>query len=174
MTGSLIRVAALACCLMMATGPSIAQAADTSAVGQSDAAFVKAASAAGLAEVNLGNLATQKGESDDVKAFGKTMVSDHTVAGDELKAIASKKSLPVSSEPMPADAKAAELIGKKSGAAFDQAFKKQMVADHQKAIKLFTTESTTGKDADLKAFATKTLPTLKHHLEMAQKLPEAK
>jgi len=174
MTRSMLRIATIAGCFMLATGVSVARAADTSAVGQSDAAFVKAASAAGLTEVNLGNLATQKGGSDDVKTFGKTMVTDHTLAGDELKAIASKKSLPVSSEPMPADAKAAEEMGKKSGAAFDQVFRQKMVADHQKAIKLFTTESTTGKDADLKAFATKTLPTLKHHLEMAQNLPEAK
>lgn len=174
MTGSMIRVATLTGCLMMATGFAVAQAADVPVTGPADAAFFKAASAAGLAEVNLGNLATQKGGSDDVKAFGKTMVTDHTVAGDELKTIASKKSLPVSSEPMPADAKAAEEMGKKSGAAFDEAFRQKMVADHQKVIKLFKTESASGKDADLKAFATKTLPTLKHHLEMAQNLPGAK
>ena len=72
---------------------------------------------------------------------------------------------------MPADVEAAALIAKKDGAAFDAAFKTKMVADHEKVIKLFTTESTSGKDADLKAFATKTLPTLKHHLEMAKQLP---
>lgn len=173
MTRSMLRVATFAGCLMLATGVSVAQAADMPAAGQADAAFVKAASAAGLAEVKLGNLATENGGSDGVKAFGKTMVDDHTAAGDELKTIATGKSLPVASEPMPADAKDAEMMGKKSGAAFDQAFRQKMIADHQKVIKLFTTESTSGKDADLKAFATKTLPTLKHHLEMAQKLPGA-
>jgi putative membrane protein len=99
------------------------------------------------------------------------MVDDHTKAGDELKTIAAGKSIPASTAPMPADAEAAAMIGKKDGAAFDAAFRTKMVADHEKVIKLFTTESTSGKDADLKAFATKTLPTLRHHLEMARHLP---
>lgn len=135
---------------------------------------MKAASAAGLAEVKLASLATQNAGSDDVKAFGKTMVKDHIAAGDELKSIATAKSIPVSSEPKPADVQAAAAMATKNGAAFDQAFKQKMVADHQKVIALFTTESTKGQDANLKAFATKTLPTLKHHLEMAQQLPTEK
>jgi putative membrane protein len=174
MTRSMLRATTLAGCLAMAAVGSLAYAADAPMASQADASFVKAASAAGLAEVKLGNLATQNGGSDDVKTFGKTMVDDHTAAGDELKTIATGKSIPVSSEPMPADAKAADMMAKKNGAAFDKAFKQKMVMDHQKVIKLFTTESTSGKDADLKAFATKTLPTLKHHLEMAQNLPTAK
>lgn len=136
-----------------------------------DATFVKQASAAGLAEVSLGKLGAEKGTSEDIKTFGQTMVDDHTKAGDELKTIAAGKSIPASTAPMPADAEAAAMIGKKDGAAFDAAFRTKMVADHEKVIKLFTTESTSGKDADLKAFATKTLPTLRHHLEMARHLP---
>ena len=139
-----------------------------------DAAFVKMASAAGLAEVSLGKLGADKGTSSDVKTFGQTMVDDRTKAGDELNTIAAGKSIPVSTAPMPADTKAADMIGKKDGAAFDTAFKNKMVADHQKVIKLFTQESTGGKDPDLKAFATKTLPTLQHHLEMAKQLPAGK
>lgn len=146
-------------------------AASATAAMPADAAFVKMASAAGLAEVSLGKLGAEKGTSEAVKTFGQTMVDDHTKANDELKGIASGKSIPVSAEPMPADVKAASMIEKKEGAAFDTAFKTKMVADHQKVIKLFTKESTSGKDADLKAFATKTLPTLKHHLEMAKALP---
>lgn len=153
-------------------GAALAQApsAASSSTAQ-DTTFVKQASAAGLAEVGLGKLGAEKGASDDVKTFGETMVDDHTKAGDQLKTIAAGKSIPVSTAPMPADAKAAAMIGKKDGAAFDAAFKTKMVADHEKVIKLFTTESTAGNDPDLKAFATKTLPTLQHHLEMAKQLP---
>ena len=149
-------------------------AASSGTVSPADASFVKMASAAGLAEVSLGKLATDKGQSDAVKTFGQAMVDDHTKAGDELKGIADGKSIPVSSAPMAADVQAADAIGKKDGAAFDAAFKAKMVADHEKVIKLFTKESTSGKDADLKAFATKTLPTLKHHLQMARALPAGK
>jgi putative membrane protein len=136
-----------------------------------DAKFVEAASAAGLAEVSLGKLGAEKGQSADVKSFGQTMVEDHTKAGDELKTIAGGKSIPVSDAPMASDTKAAAAIAKKDGTAFDAAFKQKMVADHEKVIKLFTSEASSGKDADLKAFAAKTLPTLKHHLEMAKALP---
>lgn len=139
-----------------------------------DAKFVEAASAAGLAEVALGQLGASQGQSTEVKAFGQKMVEDHSKANDELKTIASGKSIPVSMAPMASDTKAAAMIGKKQGAGFDAAFKKKMVADHEKVIKLFTTESTSGKDADLKAFAAKMLPDLKGHLQMAQQLPAAK
>jgi putative membrane protein len=153
-------------------GTTLAQTASSASPSATpDATFVKQASAAGLAEVSLGQLGAEKGTSQDIKTFGQTMVDDHTKAGDELKTIAAGKSIPVSTAPMPADAQAAAVIGKKDGAAFDAAFKTKMVADHEKVIKLFTIESTSGKDAELKAFATKTLPTLQHHLEMARQLP---
>lgn len=136
-----------------------------------DAKFVEAASAAGLAEVSLGKLGAAQGQSDAVKAFGQQMVDDHTKANDELKTIADGKSIPVSKLPVAADTSAAAKIGNMKGAAFDTAFKKRMVQDHEKAVKLFTQESTSGKDPDLKAFAIKTLPTLQHHLDMAKQLP---
>jgi len=151
-------------------GVAIAQE-PSAATSKPDASFVKQASAAGLAEVALGRLATEKSSSADVKTFGQTMVDDHTKAGDELKTIAAGKSLPVSTAPMPADVKAATVIGNKDGTAFDKALKAKMVADHEKVIALFRTESTSGKDPDLKAFATNTLPTLQHHLDMAKQLP---
>lgn len=167
--------------LLPVAGVSFAQTAASdrpmsasSAASAADTNFVKMASAAGLAEVSLGKIGAEKGQSDAVKTFGQTMVDDHTKAGDELKSIASGKSIPTATAPMPADVKAASAIEKKNGAAFDAAFKTKMVADHEKVIKLFSQESTSGKDADLKAFATKTLPTLKHHLEMAKALPSAK
>jgi putative membrane protein len=139
-----------------------------------DAAFVEKASAGGLAEVAAGKAATEKGQSDAVKTFGQQMVDDHTKANDELTAIAQPKHLTVSSAPMASDAKALAAMSNLSGTAFDAAFKKKMVADHEKVIALFKKESASGTDADLKAFATKTLPSLQHHLEMAKALPAGK
>jgi putative membrane protein len=154
---------------------ALAQKASGSAsvAASTDAEFVRKASASGLAEVTLGQLGASKGNSADTKSFGEQMVKDHTAANDELKSIASGKNLTVSPAPMPADQKAATAMGKKSGDEFDKAFAQKMVADHQKAVALFTKESNSGKDPELKAFATKTLPTLKEHLEMAKKLPGA-
>lgn len=161
---------AVALGLTLACGSAAAQ----TKASASDAAFVEKASAAGLTEVTAGKTATEKSQSDQVKTFGQQMVDDHTKAGDELKSIAQAKGMTVSSAPMAADAKALDSMDNLTGAAFDSAFKKKMVADHEKVIALFKKESTTGSDADLKAFATKTLPTLQHHLEMAKALPASK
>jgi putative membrane protein len=151
--------------------PTPAQAGAASKVPDAD--FVRMASASGLAEVTMGQLATQKGQSEQVKQFGQQMVTDHTKANDQLIQIAKQKGAAVSAEPMPADKKAAARIGNLSGDKFDKEFSQRMVMDHKKVIAMFEKESKTGSDPDLKAFATQTLPVLQHHLEMAQQLPGA-
>src|SRR4051812_34394375 len=122
----------------------------------------------GMAEVELGRLAADKASNADVKKFGQRMVDDHTKANDELKMIASSKNITL---PTAVDAKhkaTADRLSKLSGAAFDAAFMQTMVQDHRKAVASFKRESQTGKDAEIKAFAGKTLPTLEDHLKMAQ------
>lgn len=166
--------------LALVAGDAVAQSSDAASTSSAssaasktggDAMFVKKASAAGAAEVALGKLGQSQGQSDQVKQFGAQMVKDHTSANDELSSIASEKGLTVATDPSAKDAAAAKLIGAKQGTAFDTAFSKKMLADHKQAVALFTKEADSGKDSDLKAFAAKTLPTLKHHLEMAQSLP---
>lgn len=165
------------CLLAAALGaalPFVAIAQDTpQGAPTADAAFVKEASAAGLAEVALGQMGASQGSTDQVKTFGQQMVTDHEKANNELKGIADTKGLQVSTSPSSKDEAASKAIGAKSGAAFDQAFGQKMLMDHRKAVALFAKESTSGKDPELKAFATKTLPTLKQHLDMAMKLPGA-
>jgi putative membrane protein len=151
----------------MPKAPTAAKAASTSA----DAPFVLQAAEGGMMEVAKGKLAAQKGTHEGVKQFGQKMVDDHTKAGDELKAIASGKSitLPGETPTSPMQAIVAKLE-KLEGAAFDRAYVDDQVRDHEKTIALFEREAKTGKDADLKAFAEKTLPTLKEHLTMVQDL----
>jgi len=164
--------------LAFAASGAVAQsgtpASTSSAAGKTggDAMFVKNASAAGAAEVALGKLGQSQGQSDQVKQFGAQMVKDHTSANDELSSIASEKGLTVATDPSAKDAAAAKAIEAKQGTAFDTAFSRKMLMDHKQAVALFTKEVDSGKDSDLKAFAAKTLPTLKHHLEMAQALPK--
>jgi putative membrane protein len=136
----------------------------------SDDDFVMKAGQAGLAEVKLGNDASAMGKSSAVKQFGQRMVSDHSKANEKLKAAAASGGFKVPQEPS-AEQKAKEMeLKAMSGAAFDKAYAAQAVKDHQDAVSLFDDEATKGKDADLKAFAAATLPTLKEHLKMAQDL----
>ena len=145
-----------------------ASGAMASKMSSADKTFVQKATIGGLAEVELGKLAQQKGSSDQVKQFGSRMVEDHSKANDELKQIVSSQGL---SAPTDLDAKHKSTMAKLdklSGQQFDRAYMSDMVKDHKEDIALFRKESSSGKDSDLKSFAAKTLPTLEDHLKMAQ------
>ena len=133
-----------------------------------DAAFAKEAAIGGMAEVELGNIAKERASSSDVKQFADRMVTDHSKANDELKQWAQQKSVTLPTE-LDAKHKATrDRLGKLSGDQFDKAYMQDMLTDHQHDVAAFKRESTSGKDADLKAWAGKTLPTLQEHLKLAQ------
>ena len=145
-----------------------ASAAESGALAAADKAFVMEAAQGGMAEVELGRLATDKATNADVKQFGQRMVDDHGKANDELKGLASQKNVTLPTE-LDAKHKATrDLLSKLTGDAFDKAYMADMVADHNKDVAAFMRASKTAKDADLKAFAGKTLPTLQEHQRMAK------
>lgn len=131
-----------------------------------DRTFVEKAAAGGMAEVAAGKLAQEKGSSDGVKQFGARMVAEHTKANDELMQIATSKGI---QPPADVDRKhktTMDKLSKLSGAAFDREYVKGQVADHKDTAKLMDKEAKSGRDADLKAFAAKTLPVVQEHLQM--------
>lgn len=135
-----------------------------------DKAFVMEAAQGGMAEVELGRLATEKASNADVKQFGQRMVDDHGKANDELKGLAAQKNVTLPTE-LDAKHKATrDRLSKLSGDAFDKAYMTDMVADHNKDVAAFARVSKTAKDADLKAWAGKTLPTLQEHQQMAKEV----
>lgn len=131
-----------------------------------DADFFTKAGEAGLAEVELGKLAAQKATNPEVKKFAQKMVDDHTKAGNELKDLAAKKGKTLPADMNSSHKSTLEKLKGLSGADFDKAYVDAMVDDHETAVDLFENEAEDGTDADIKAFAAKTLPTLKSHLEM--------
>jgi putative membrane protein len=133
-----------------------------------DSSFVMEAAKGGMAEVELGKLAADKASNPDVKKFGQKMADDHAKANDELKTIAANKSITLPSALDAKDAALRDRLSKLSGEAFDKAYMQAMVNDHVKDVNAFRKESTSGKDSDVKAFASKTLPTLEEHLTMAR------
>lgn len=142
------------------------RAADSVSTG--DKTFVMKAAQGGMTEVQLGQLAADKGTSQDVKDFGSKMVTDHGKANDELKSIASSKGITL---PDKLDAKHQAMVDKMNGlsrTAFDKAYVDAMVAAHKKDDALFTKEASSGQDADIKAFAAKTDEMVKMHLSMIQ------
>lgn len=135
--------------------------------------FVEDASAKGVAEVQAGKLAQEKGSAADVKSFADMMVKDHTAANTKLKSIADAKKLDVSDDAQLLDKAKAMILELRGSKSFDQAYANNQVKAHEATIALFEKEVSEGKDAELKAFATATLPTLKAHLVQAKALAKA-
>ena len=143
------------------------------AVDKDDAKFAVAAANGGMAEVELGKLAQQKAANQKVKDFGTMMVSDHSKANDEMKALAKSKGITLPDSLDSKEQKVKNDLSAKSGADFDKAYVSNMIDDHKKDIKEFEEAAKNCKDADLKAFAVKTLPTLKMHLYAIQKIHDS-
>lgn len=142
----------------------------TGGMSQQDHKFAMEAAMGGLMEVQLGRWAAQKGTSEAVKTFGRRMVTDHTQANTELRQLASSKGMTLPTELDAKHQREVSSIVRQNGAEFDRAYAKRMVRDHNKKLSAFEKQSTRGDDADLKAFAAKTLPTIREHLEMARAL----
>ena len=152
---------------VLAAAPAFAQA-TPKPVSSTDQEFMINTAKAGMAEVELGKMAAEKGSSDAVKQFGKRMADDHAKASDELKQFAQQKGLTL---PTDLDAKHKQLrdrLAKLNGVDFDKAYANEMVKDHKKDVADFKRQAKSAKDPDLKSWAGKTLPTLEDHLKQAQ------
>lgn len=144
-----------------------------SAVDKDDAKFAVTAANGGMAEVELGTLAQQKAANQKVKDFGGMMVSDHSKANDEMKALAKSKGITLPDSIDSKEQKVKNDLSAKTGADFDKAYVNNMIDDHKEDIKEFEDAAKNLKDQDLKAFAVKTLPILKMHLDAIQKIHDS-
>lgn len=126
--------------------------------------FMEDAAQGGMAEVELGKLASSKAQDPEVKKFGQMMVTDHTKANAELKALAAKKNFQLPTD-LGSHKSDLDSMSKLSGAEFDQEYVDNMVDDHEDDVAAFQKMADSGTDPELKAFAAKTLPVLKKHLD---------
>ena len=153
---------------MMAPPASSAMApAGAAKLSKVDQEFVTKAAQGGLAEVQMAQLAQQKGD-DGVKTFAQAMITDHTPANAKLAALATSKGLTPPTDPSAAQQKMLAKLQGLSGDKFDKSYLSGQVRAHEAMLKLFERESTNGKDADLKAFADSTVPVIQKHITMAQ------
>jgi putative membrane protein len=139
-------------------------------LGAADRNFVKKATEGGLAEVELGKLASEKASSDEVKKFGQRMVDDHGKANDEIKQFAASKGVTLPGDLNARDKAEKDKLSKLSGEQFDREYTNYTVKDHSHDVAEFRHESKTAKDPDLKSFARQTLPALEEHLKLAKSL----
>lgn len=183
-----IRLAAVAatCAMAVTAMPAAAQsanmpaAASSKAAGQSavvraDRSLMNDLANGNHAEIDMGKVALEKSQNAEVKKFAQKMVDDHTKALDKLQDLAQSKSVKLPDGAGPANTTKAAAMKALSGDNFDKQYMlRSGVEAHQATLKLLQKVESTAKDADLKAFATQTKPTVQEHLKMAQASSPAK
>ncbi len=157
-------ISSTTCALLLAAG-AMAQSANRMGT---DSDFVMKAAQGGRAEVELGKLAQTHASSEKVKEFGQRMVTDHSKANDELSKIATSKGVMVPDGLSVKDQATMSRLSALNGKEFDTAYMQDMLKDHREDISEFNKEASSGHDPDVKAFAAKTLPTLREHLQLAE------
>jgi putative membrane protein len=140
---------------------------NNNALAQVDQDFVMNVSEANKAEIEAGQLATNKGTAQEVQDFGTQMVSEHSTALTELQTLATQKKATVASALNEQHQALKQKLTDYTGYTFDTAYVNSQVKDHQTAIAMFQFYQSNGKDADLKSYASKNLPHLQEHLAKA-------
>jgi putative membrane protein len=137
--------------------------------GSPDQAFMLKAAKGGMLEVQLGNIAIQRGGKDS-QVFGAQMVKDHGAANKELMSLAAKLGVKLPTSLDPQQQTNIARLQKLSGQAFDNAYLRMMHEDHANDIKEFKTEVATGKDPQVKSWAASVVPVIQGHFAMNHKL----
>jgi putative membrane protein len=133
-----------------------------------DADFAVAAADGGMLEVALGKLAMKKGTSSAVRKLGTQMVTDHSKANMELKALAAEKHIAIPAAMSEKCQKVESDLKEKNGSDFNKAYADLMVKDHKDDIDDFKKEAEKGNDTQVSTWAKNTLPILEHHLMMSE------
>lgn len=139
-----------------------------------DSTFAQEAANAGMMELEAGRVAQQNATNPRVKSFAEMMVRDHSAANDELKKIASAKNFMISDSLTKKQQDHMVSMQKMTGKAFDKHYMDMMTKDHNTVVQKFEKAAANCKDADLKAWAEKTLPTLRMHQDSAKAINQAK
>jgi putative membrane protein len=175
---TMVRAALLITTCVLLTGPALAQSLGektgvNSALGitPKTADFVNEAASSDMFEVESSKLAAQKAD-DQAKKFADQMVTDHTKTSTELKSKAQQANVTLPTEMSSSQRRMLDKLRGLDGADFSKQYADDQVSVHKDAVSLFERYGKGGDNADLKAWATGTLPTLQHHLDMAQQLPK--
>jgi putative membrane protein len=148
----------------------------TSETGQNygDQAFVTKALQGGEAEVELGKLAQEKSQSEDVKQFAQKMVSEHSQMGDKwFKPVARQIGVSEPKGPSKKDKKLIEKLQGLSGSQFDTEYIQAMVKDHREDLKDFHDEAQIAQDPNVKQIAEQGQKIISQHLQLIEQIAQA-
>ena len=141
-----------------------------SRLAEEDANFIREVAQSNAAEIEMGHLLMQKGQNQEVKDYGRRLVSDHTESNQQLARIAATKGIDLPTTAGETERAHLQHLSSQEGAAFDRMAREHAVSDHQKTIDKFQQALQKLQDNELKSFAQQQLPILQQHLQAAQRL----
>jgi putative membrane protein len=147
-----------------------ADTAGNPAASTQDAHFVWAASATNQAEIVLGKLAQDRGQSPNEQNYGRMLQGDHGNAEQALSAIADPLMLKTAPGPNPMQTAMLQHLQSVPDDQFDAAFNHAMIRGHEHAIAMFRKEAMTGQNPQLRDYARQSLPVLERHLQVAEQM----
>ncbi|UOQ97381.1 DUF4142 domain-containing protein [Hymenobacter sp. 5317J-9] len=136
----------------------------------SDAVFLTNAASSDMMEIRAGQMASQKATSAEVRKYAQMMVSQHNQSSQELKAVAAPLGVKMPDAMLPVHQALADRLMNKSGKNFDETYMDLMETAHKMDVAMFEVKSTAAESPNVQAFATKTLPVLRSHYDMANSL----
>jgi putative membrane protein len=134
--------------------------------------FVTEAAQSDMFEIESSKLAQQKSQDSAIKDFAQQMITDHTKSSQELKSHATSAELQVPAAMGSANQSELTKLQGLNGPDFDKRYASDQLSGHKSAVSLFQRYGKGGDNNDLKTWAVGLLPTLQHHLDMAQDLKE--
>jgi putative membrane protein len=137
-------------------------------LSRGDQKFIQEAAQANMAEIQMGQVAQQQGASDQVRKLGEHIASDHRESQSKLGAIAGSHQVTLPAELSAQQKRELDKLSRQQGEAFDEAFVKQSISDHQKTVAMFRKAAREAKSEDVKRYASDNLPTLEEHLRRSQ------
>jgi putative membrane protein len=138
-----------------------------------DQSFIHKTMEDDVAQEQMGQLAAQKSQSDDVKQFGQKMAQIHEQLTNQLMPVAKKLGVDEPKQPSKKDRQEIEKMQSLSGPDFDAAFIKAMLKDQQDDLKGFQSEAQGAQDPNIQQLAKMDEPVLNQHLQILQKIAQA-
>lgn len=154
------------------TGSENGAVATQQKLAHKEVAFLKQAAENNHAEIESSRLAVQKSSDNRIKTFAQQMIEDHGKTAEELNRLAAAKGVDLPEGPSVLQKAKIKLLGSAEGSNFDRLYSENMgITAHRETLELFQKAMDNVKDGEVRDFVAKTLPTLRHHLEMARQLP---
>lgn len=137
-----------------------------------DPTFLATAASANMLEIEAGKLAVQNAANAEVKSYGQMMIDHHTRANQELKEVAKQLNTELPTTLLLPHQAMLDKVKGKTGAAFDEDFMDMMETSHKQTIAMFAAKANSAENPSVAAYATKTLPVLRTHLEAATRIED--